>query len=338
LGSKLQNDKRIYNKWESRSKVGIYLGHSPLHARNIALVLNMDTGLVSPQFHVRFDKSFETIEKPPHHRWLAMAGFTGDKRSAVTLTSQGDFVQSKRRRKDDAGKPDYNKATVPPDTVPTRMHPNYEIDGKISNQNKNNIKMNQTHQLQPAGVAAKATRAIPSKPEGDIEAVKRNEEILYAHQLMIVKGNQGVHPHDIHIYKATSDPDTLYHHQAMKQPDADKFRVAMAKEWEDQRRNDNFEIRKKSEVPKGTTILPSVWQMRRKREVSTGKIKKYKARLNLDGSRMKKGIDYQLTYAPVVRWSSIRLTLLLSILNEWKTIKIDYVHAYPQAPIEKKCI
>ena len=93
--------------------------------------------------------------------------------------------------------------------------------------------------------------------------------------------------------------------------------------------NGNFHIVKNSEVPKGTTILLSVWQMRRKREVSTGKIKKHKARLNLDGSRMKKGIDYQLTYVPVVRWSSIRLTLLLSILNDWKTIKIDYVHAYP---------
>ena len=63
----------------------------------------------------------------------------------------------------------------------------------------------------------------------------------------------------------------------------------------------NFEIVNKSEVPKGTTILPSVWQMRRKREVSTGRIKNYKARLNLDGSRMKRGIDYELTYAPVVR-------------------------------------
>jgi len=172
-------------------------------------------------------------------------------------------------------------------------------------------------------VAAKAARALPSKPEGDIEAMKRKDEILYAHQLMIVEGDQDDYPHDIQIYKATSDPDTLYHHQAMKQPDADKFREAMAKEWEDQRRNGNFEIVKKSEVPKGTTILPSVWQMRRKREVSTGKIKKYKARLNLDGSRMKKGIDYQLTYAPVVRWSSIRLTLFLSILNDWKTIKIQ---------------
>ena len=76
--------------------------------------------------------------------------------------------------------------------------------------------------------------------------------------------------------------------------------------------------------------------MRRKREVSTGKIKKYKARMNLDGSRMKKGIDYDLTYAPVVRWSSIRLTLILSLLNDWHTVQLDYVHAFPQAPIEKE--
>ena len=76
--------------------------------------------------------------------------------------------------------------------------------------------------------------------------------------------------------------------------------------------------------------------MRRKRDVSTGVIKKYKARMNLDGSRMRKGIDYDLTYAPVVRWSSIRLALVLTIINEWHTIQLDYVHAFPQAPVEKE--
>ncbi len=65
LSNKLQDEKRIYNKWESRSSVGIYLGHSPLRARNIALVLNLGKGLVSPQFHEQFDKTFETIKKTP---------------------------------------------------------------------------------------------------------------------------------------------------------------------------------------------------------------------------------------------------------------------------------
>ena len=65
--------------------------------------------------------------------------------------------------------------------------------------------------------------------------------------------------------------------------------------------------------------------------------KKYKARLNLDGSRMKKGIDYQLTYAHVVKWSSIRLTMLLTIINEWKSVQLDYLHAYPKLQSKRKC-
>jgi hypothetical protein len=28
-------------------------------------------------------------------------------------------------------------------------------------------------------------------------------------------------------YKASTDPDTMYHHQAMKQPDREKFQEAM---------------------------------------------------------------------------------------------------------------
>ena len=62
LGSELQKGQ-IFNKWEYSSKVGIYLGRSPNHGRNIALVLDRITGLVSPQFHVRFDKSFQTVKQ-----------------------------------------------------------------------------------------------------------------------------------------------------------------------------------------------------------------------------------------------------------------------------------
>ena len=108
LEEKLQDDKRIYNKWRSRSKVGIYLGTSPLHARNIALVLNMETGTVSPQFHVQFDKSFSTItgNAPPHH-WLAKVGLhnvhaSGDKPDAARPTSKPtsqDTPASNKKRK-----------------------------------------------------------------------------------------------------------------------------------------------------------------------------------------------------------------------------------------------
>jgi hypothetical protein len=39
---------KIHHKWKQRSRVGIYIGRSPQHARNVALVLNIETGLVNP--------------------------------------------------------------------------------------------------------------------------------------------------------------------------------------------------------------------------------------------------------------------------------------------------
>lgn len=51
--------------WEPRSRLDIYVGHSPYHAGSVALVLNPKNGLVSPQFHVIFDDDFSIV---PHLR------------------------------------------------------------------------------------------------------------------------------------------------------------------------------------------------------------------------------------------------------------------------------
>ena len=50
----------MHHKWKHRAELGIYLGPSHVHHRNVALILNPTTGLVSPQFHVRFDPEFTT--------------------------------------------------------------------------------------------------------------------------------------------------------------------------------------------------------------------------------------------------------------------------------------
>ena len=75
LSSKLQNNT-IFHKWKQRADVGIYIGTSPIHNKNVALVLSRQTGLVSPQFHVKFDDRFQTI-KDIHKEslWQTKAGF-----------------------------------------------------------------------------------------------------------------------------------------------------------------------------------------------------------------------------------------------------------------------
>ena len=146
---------------------------------------------------------------------------------------------------------------------------------------------------------------------------------------------ESIGPAEILAMKATADPDTMCLHEAMKEPDREEFLKAMQKEIDDQMENGNYDIIKKSEVPKGEKILPAVWQMKRKRDIKTQKVKKYKARLNIDGSRMIKGKHYDQTYSPVASWNSIRLLLTMVATQNWKTRQLDYVLAFPQAPVQR---
>lgn len=77
--------------------------------------------------------------------------------------------------------------------------------------------------------------------------------------------------------------------------------------------------------------------MRRKRFARTGaSIEKYKARLTSDGSRMQKGVHYDMTYSLVARWNSVRMLLTLKALDRWHKNQIKFVKALiAQAPITK---
>ena len=61
LDAKLQGGIGGIPKWDPRSRLGIFVGHSPDHASDVALILNLRTGLVSPQYHVVFDDTFSAI-------------------------------------------------------------------------------------------------------------------------------------------------------------------------------------------------------------------------------------------------------------------------------------
>jgi hypothetical protein len=60
LDPRLQDSKKI-PKWSMRSRRGIYLGVSKHHSSTVHLVLNPDTGVISPQYHCIFDDTFSTI-------------------------------------------------------------------------------------------------------------------------------------------------------------------------------------------------------------------------------------------------------------------------------------
>ena len=58
------------------------------------------------------------------------------------------------------------------------------------------------------------------------------------------------------------------------------------------------------------------------------------ARLNLDGSKQIKGVNYWETYAPVTSWPTFRLLLTMAISQGWHTKQLDFILTFTQAPVE----
>ena len=70
LDPKLQSGKKL-PRWQPRSRRGVFVGFSSRHSSDVPLVLNLQTGSISPQYHVVFDDDFSTVcsvsesEEPP---------------------------------------------------------------------------------------------------------------------------------------------------------------------------------------------------------------------------------------------------------------------------------
>ena len=79
LDPKLQDGKKL-PKWDPRTRQGQYLGRSPKHASSVGLIRNLNTGFISPQFHVIYDTQFQTVsggyegnDAVANHIWDSLA-------------------------------------------------------------------------------------------------------------------------------------------------------------------------------------------------------------------------------------------------------------------------
>jgi hypothetical protein len=126
----------------------------------------------------------------------------------------------------------------------------------------------------------------------------------------------------------------LYLQQALRQHDANVFVQAVVNEVNIHMDCKNWSLKKRSKVPEDVQIVPSVWWMRCKCDLTTNKIKSHKARLNLIGGKQIYGMNYFETYAPVVTWFTIRLMIIFGIIFCWVLCQVNFVMASPQTPIE----
>jgi hypothetical protein len=114
-----------------------------------------------------------------------------------------------------------------------------------------------------------------------------------AHQSTIDETNEDLF-HDAHlelqermqnpmVFYAEMMGDILYLQQALRQLDAKEFVQAVVKEVNGHVDCKNWSLKKRSKVPEDVQIVPSVWSMQCKRDLTTNKIKSHKARFYLHG-------------------------------------------------------
>ena len=126
LDSKLQSGGIGPPKWEPRSRIGIYLGHSPCHAGSVALVFNPSTGHVSPQYHVVFDDDFTTVpymkrgEIPPNWEDLY------NENRELATDEDYDLAKSWFNSQADDSVDDLSAADADPFAVTSQAGPNLE--------------------------------------------------------------------------------------------------------------------------------------------------------------------------------------------------------------------
>lgn len=127
-------------------------------------------------------------------------------------------------------------------------------------------------------------------------------------------------------------PNPTNEAEAMNGPEAQYFRQSRASEFASLEKNEVFEI---CDLPPGMKSLTTKWVDKRKL-ASDGSVAKYKSRLVARGFQQREGIDYNETFATVVKPVTYRLLFALTVLLGWDVQQLDVVTAFLNGELEEE--
>jgi Reverse transcriptase (RNA-dependent DNA polymerase) len=142
---------------------------------------------------------------------------------------------------------------------------------------------------------------------------------------------------DAHASVATSDEDPLTYQQAMNGADATEWLAACAEELSSFEKLNVYEV---VDRPSDRKVVDSKWVFKTKRGPD-GEIVKHKARLVAKGFTQVPGLDYDETFAPVVKFATIRVLLAYAAHYDLEIHQIDvktaFLHGNLKEEIYLKC-
>ncbi|KAK1670188.1 hypothetical protein QYE76_058347 [Lolium multiflorum] len=110
------------------------------------------------------------------------------------------------------------------------------------------------------------------------------------------------------------------------------WRTAMEQEYNALLHNQTWRL---VPPPPGANIIDSKWVFKVKKHAD-GSIERYKARLVAKGFKQRYGLDYEDTFSPVVKPTTIRLLLSLAVTRQWSLRQLDVQNAFLHGILEEE--
>jgi hypothetical protein len=114
--------------------------------------------------------------------------------------------------------------------------------------------------------------------------------------------------------------------------DQQVWREAMVEEYDSIVRNDVWEV---VLSPMGKSVVTSRWLYKTK-YVADGSIEKHKARFVARGFSQIEGVDYDETFAPVARYTSIKSIIAIAAEMGWSIHQMDVKTAFMNGFIDEE--
>lgn len=131
------------------------------------------------------------------------------------------------------------------------------------------------------------------------------------------------------IGQEIKEPQT--YQEAITDSHRNHWKQAMKNETDSLAKNKTWTL---TELPKGRKVIKNRWILKIKRDRDENEI--YKARLVAKGSSQKEEIDYQETYAPVVKYNSLRILLAVAAAREFSLVQFDVKTAFLHGTLKEE--
>ena len=132
------------------------------------------------------------------------------------------------------------------------------------------------------------------------------------------------------VHNAVGIDDPRSYREAINGPNSTLWKTAADVEMESVLKNETWEL---VDLPPGKNAIGSKWVFKTKMNAD-GSVNKYKARLVAQGYAQQHGIDYEETFAPVVKYVSLRTVLAIANQCNMELHQMDVNSAYLNGDID----